>query len=184
MLKWRFCTHAETMDNASWVISNMAVTTMLTFFVIVDSTLKEYSIIMLIYHRRNMQVRFIMILRVRVYSFLSYLTFHDKVQSIHVSKYILSGPVDSGKSHFLISKIEIFLMYREIYTYTYICDHQTAYIAYWHLYCVKNEVILTQIPYSGAVALVTDSIVAVLCVLQFPWDYVLWFNQSQWQWRK
>ncbi len=26
---------------------------------------------------------------------------------------------------------------------TYICDHQTAYIAYWRVYCVQNEAILT-----------------------------------------
>ncbi len=40
------------------------------------------------------------------------------------------------------------------YICPYICDHQTVYIAYWHLYCVKNEVILTQIPFSGAATVV------------------------------
>ncbi len=31
-----------------------------------------------------------------------------------------------------------------------VCDHQTANIAYWHLYWVKNKEILSQIPCSGA----------------------------------
>ncbi len=31
------------------------------------------------------------------------------------------------------------------------CDHQTAYKAYWHLYCVKNEAIYAEIPcFNGA----------------------------------
>ncbi len=50
-----------------------------------------------------MQVRFIMLFCVRVYNSLSYLTFHDKVWSINMSKYkpTLSG--DSGQIiHFCI----------------------------------------------------------------------------------
>ncbi len=38
----------------------------------------------------------------------------------------------------LFSKIAVFLMYGEIEIYPCICDYQTAYIAYWHLYCVKK----------------------------------------------
>ncbi len=38
---------------------------------------------------------------------------------------------------FLFPKIAVFLMYREIYVLC-ICNHQTANIAYWHLYCVKK----------------------------------------------
>ncbi len=39
--------------NASWVISNMAATTTLTFFVITNSTWNEYEIIMLISNEKH-----------------------------------------------------------------------------------------------------------------------------------
>ncbi len=37
--------------------------------------------------------------------------------------------------------------------YIYICNHQTAYTAYWHLYCVENEAILTEITCFGEAAI-------------------------------
>ncbi len=40
-----------------------------------------------------------------------------------------------------------------MYIYIYICDHQTAYTAYWGLYCVKNEAILTEITCCRGVAI-------------------------------
>ncbi len=52
---------------------------------------------------------------------------------------------------FFITKIVVFLMYREICTY--ICDHQTVHRAYWHLCCVKNEAILTEITCCRGVAI-------------------------------
>ncbi len=52
-LKWRGCNRSATARNVPWVISNMAASTMLTLFVIADSTLKEYEIITLIYNRKH-----------------------------------------------------------------------------------------------------------------------------------
>ncbi len=58
-------THAATMRNASWVISNMTL-----IFFIASYTLKEYEIITLIYIRLDW-----------AFNSLSYLTLHDEVCS-------------------------------------------------------------------------------------------------------
>ncbi len=58
-----------------------------------------------------------------------------------------------------------------MYMFMYLWSSNTAYIAYWCLYCVKkNEAILTQIPYFRA----------VLWLYQFKWNHMVWFSQSQW----
>ncbi len=51
------------------------------------NSLKVYEIIMLIHSRKNMQVRFIMILHAQGYNAQSYQTLHYEVWSTNVSKY-------------------------------------------------------------------------------------------------
>ncbi len=60
------------------------------------------------------------------------------------------------------------------------CDHQTAYIAYWRLYCVKK---MNQYWFKfhdiGELLCVNQLNCLRLCVQQFPWDHMVWFSLSQ-----
>ncbi len=68
------------------------------------------------------------------------------------------------QTDFLFSKIAVFLMYTEIYPY--FCDYQTAYIAYWRLYCVQkwNNI---------------DSNSILRGIAGYEWNHMEWFSQSQ-----
>ncbi len=69
------------------------------------------------------------------------------------------------QTDFLFSKIAVFLMYRGDICPCF-CDHQTAYITYWRLYCVQkwNNIDSNSMLWGSA---------------GFEWNHVVWFSQSQ-----